>query len=197
MGTNYARMETEGQPDGGWCVDGASMTCECKYYFNFAICIFLLFALQVKRYTGLDRKRTLVNRTVVRKRRRTQQASSNGLSSRVPAGRPQTNGHALSLRWPPPEMTTRSPPPDLLTRQHSLNGINSTFKNMGGVDQEAARFLRSWDLIQRGSTIDVAGAIRRLLDAVPQARITKPRLIEAARQGSDAGEAKWVLPGDA
>ncbi|ETI55364.1 hypothetical protein F443_01952, partial [Phytophthora nicotianae P1569] len=97
MGTNYARMETEGQPDGGWCVDGASMTCECKYYFNFAICIFLLFALQVKRYTGLDRKRTLVNRTVVRKRRRTQQASSNGLSSRVPAGRPQTNGHALSL----------------------------------------------------------------------------------------------------
>ncbi|ETM99060.1 hypothetical protein PPTG_24487 [Phytophthora nicotianae INRA-310] len=67
MGTNYARMETEGQPDGGW-------------------------------YTGLDRKRTLVNRTVVRKRRRTQQASSNGLSSRVPAGRPQTNGHALSLR---------------------------------------------------------------------------------------------------
>ncbi|ETP25188.1 hypothetical protein F441_01918 [Phytophthora nicotianae CJ01A1] len=65
------------------------------------------------------------------------------------------------------------------------------------LDQEAARFLRSWDLIQRGSTIDVAGAIRRLLDAVPQARITKPRLIEAARQGSDAGEAKWVLPGDA
>ncbi|ETP53176.1 hypothetical protein F442_01897 [Phytophthora nicotianae P10297] len=67
----------------------------------------------------------------------------------------------------------------------------------GRLDQEAARFffLRSWGLIQRGSTIDVAGTIRRLLDAVPQARITKPRLIEAARQGSDAGEAEWVLPG--
>ncbi|ETL83897.1 hypothetical protein L917_16220 [Phytophthora nicotianae] len=68
-------------------------------------------------------------------------------------------------------------------------------RGWGRLDQEATRFLRSWGLIQRGSTIDVAGAIRRLLDAVPQARITKPRLIEAARQGSDAGEAEWVLPG--
>ncbi|ETP53177.1 hypothetical protein F442_01898 [Phytophthora nicotianae P10297] len=98
MGTNYARMETEGQPDGGWCVDVASMTCECKYYFKFAICIHVLFALQVKSYTGLDGKRTLVNRTVVRKSCCTQQASPNGSSSRVPAGRPQTNGHALSLQ---------------------------------------------------------------------------------------------------
>ncbi|ETP27584.1 hypothetical protein F442_23140 [Phytophthora nicotianae P10297] len=36
--------------------------------------------------------------------------------------------------------------------------------------------------------------MRRLLDAVPQARITNPRLIDAARQGDDAGEAEWVLP---
>ncbi|ETP28191.1 hypothetical protein F442_22521 [Phytophthora nicotianae P10297] len=68
-------------------------------------------------------------------------------------------------------------------------------RGWGRLDQEAARFLRSWGLIQRGSTIDVAGAIRRLLDAVPQARITKPRLIEVARQGSDADEAEWLLPG--
>ncbi|ETP00113.1 hypothetical protein F441_22465 [Phytophthora nicotianae CJ01A1] len=66
MGSNYARMETEGQPEGGWNVD-------------------------VKHYTGLDGKRTLVNRSVSRKRRRTRTGSA-----RVPAGRPRTNGHALT-----------------------------------------------------------------------------------------------------
>ncbi|KUF85221.1 hypothetical protein AM587_10001200 [Phytophthora nicotianae] len=99
MGTNYARMEMEGQPDGGWSVDVTAMTCGCKYYFKFSICIHLLFALQVKSYTGLDGKRTLVNRTVARKRRRTRQATLHisGASSQVPAGRPRTNGHALSM----------------------------------------------------------------------------------------------------
>ncbi|ETI29666.1 hypothetical protein F443_22976 [Phytophthora nicotianae P1569] len=79
-----------------------------------------------------------------------------------------------------------------------LNGANSTFKNVDGVASTKRLpvfFLRSWGLIQRGSTIDVAGTIRRLLDAVPQARIAKPRLIEAARQGSDAGETEYMLGG--
>ncbi|ETP52592.1 hypothetical protein F442_02421 [Phytophthora nicotianae P10297] len=44
MGSNYARMETEGQCEGGWNVD-------------------------INHYTGLDGKRTLVNRSVSRKRR--------------------------------------------------------------------------------------------------------------------------------
>ncbi|ETK73941.1 hypothetical protein L915_19178 [Phytophthora nicotianae] len=35
---------------------------------------------------------------------------------------------------------------------------------------------------------------KRLLDAVPKARITKDRLIEAAVLGDDAGEAERVLP---
>jgi hypothetical protein len=93
MGVNYARMESEGQPDGGWSVDLGSMTCGCKYYFKFEVCIHLVFALQVKHYTGMDGKRTLVNRSVAGKRRRTTRKSS----IRVPAGRPRTNGHALSI----------------------------------------------------------------------------------------------------
>ncbi|ETO81933.1 hypothetical protein F444_03835 [Phytophthora nicotianae P1976] len=56
---NYARMEMEGQPDGGLSVDVSTMTCECKYFFKFAICIHLLFALQEKSYTGLDGKKLL------------------------------------------------------------------------------------------------------------------------------------------
>ncbi|OWZ09106.1 LOW QUALITY PROTEIN: hypothetical protein PHMEG_00018244 [Phytophthora megakarya] len=92
MGANYARMEVEGQSDGGWEVDVSAQTCVCKYHFKFAMCIHVLFALQVKSYTGTDGKRTLVNRSATRKRRRTQTTAT----SRVAAGRPHTNGHALS-----------------------------------------------------------------------------------------------------
>ncbi|KAE9097960.1 hypothetical protein PF010_g15758 [Phytophthora fragariae] len=45
----------------------------------------------LKNYTGLDGKRTLVNRSVSKKRRRTP-----AVNARAAAGRPPTNGHALS-----------------------------------------------------------------------------------------------------
>ncbi|ETN23726.1 hypothetical protein PPTG_00257 [Phytophthora nicotianae INRA-310] len=70
MEVNYARMEVAGQPEGGWNVDLSTNSCGCKYYFKFAVCIHVIFALQIKSYTGLDGKRTLVNRSVSRKRRR-------------------------------------------------------------------------------------------------------------------------------
>ncbi|ETI51446.1 hypothetical protein F443_05183 [Phytophthora nicotianae P1569] len=47
-------MEVAGQPEGGWNVDLSTNSCGCKYYFKFAICIHVLFALQKKSYTGLD-----------------------------------------------------------------------------------------------------------------------------------------------
>ncbi|KAG1693034.1 hypothetical protein DVH05_024070 [Phytophthora capsici] len=50
MGTNYARTEMKGLADGGWSVDVPAVTCGRKYYFKFAICVHLLFALQVKRF---------------------------------------------------------------------------------------------------------------------------------------------------
>ncbi|ETL93579.1 hypothetical protein L917_08288, partial [Phytophthora nicotianae] len=46
----------------------------------------------------------------------------------------------------------------------------------------------------RDDTSSPSDAIKRLIDAVPQSRITKARLIEAATKGDDAGEQEWVLP---
>ncbi|KAJ8522518.1 hypothetical protein ON010_g17685 [Phytophthora cinnamomi] len=92
MGANYARMEVEGQPDGVWNVDLSKLTCGCKYHFKFGTCIHIIVGLQVKYYAGLDGKRTLVNRSVSRKRRKNSKESG-----RVKAGRPRNNGHALSL----------------------------------------------------------------------------------------------------
>ncbi|KAE9033309.1 hypothetical protein PR001_g7998 [Phytophthora rubi] len=66
-------------------------------------------------------------------------------------------------------------------------------RGWGRLDEATARYLRTWGLIQRGTGSTVGEAIKRLLDAVPQARITKARLIEAAAKGDDAGEAEWVL----
>ncbi|KAE9265463.1 hypothetical protein PF008_g31855 [Phytophthora fragariae] len=91
MGSNYARMELEGQPESGWEVDVSKLSCECKYNFKFALCIHVLFALQLKNYTELDGKRTLVNRSVSKMCRRTP-----AVNARAAAGRPPTNGHALS-----------------------------------------------------------------------------------------------------
>ncbi|KAG3044611.1 hypothetical protein PI125_g27184, partial [Phytophthora idaei] len=67
-------------------------------------------------------------------------------------------------------------------------------RGWGRLDEAATRYLRKWGLIQRDDTSSTGDAIKRLLDAVPQARITKARLIEAAAKGDDAGEQKWVLP---
>ncbi|OWZ17161.1 hypothetical protein PHMEG_0008939 [Phytophthora megakarya] len=41
---------------------------------------------------------------------------------------------------------------------------------------------------------DAGRLIKRLLDAIPHARIAKIRPIEAALQGNDAGKEEWVLP---
>ncbi|GMF40766.1 unnamed protein product [Phytophthora fragariaefolia] len=67
-------------------------------------------------------------------------------------------------------------------------------RGWGRFDEAAARYLRQWGLVTRGEDINIGSANKLLLDAVPQARITKARLIEAASQGDDAGEAEWVLP---
>ncbi|ETI34319.1 hypothetical protein L916_18476, partial [Phytophthora nicotianae] len=54
MGVNYARMEVVGQPEGCWHVNLSTNSCGCNYYFKFEICVHVLFALQIKDYTGLD-----------------------------------------------------------------------------------------------------------------------------------------------
>ncbi|OWZ10444.1 hypothetical protein PHMEG_00016703 [Phytophthora megakarya] len=46
MGTNYARMEVEGQPPIGWSVNVAKCTCGCRYWLRFGFCVHLLYALQ-------------------------------------------------------------------------------------------------------------------------------------------------------
>ncbi|KAG3065240.1 hypothetical protein PI124_g15278 [Phytophthora idaei] len=67
-------------------------------------------------------------------------------------------------------------------------------RGWGRLDEAAARYLRNWALIQRDDTSSTGDAIKRLLDAVPQARTTKACLIEAAAKSDDAGEQEWVLP---
>ncbi|KAG2896327.1 hypothetical protein PC129_g12155 [Phytophthora cactorum] len=76
------------------------------------------------------------------------------------------------------------------SREGQLVSFRSYFNNIWMKNEAAARYLRNWGLIQR----DTGDAIKRLLDAVPQTRITKARLIEAAAKGDDAGEQEWVLP---
>ncbi|EGZ25274.1 hypothetical protein PHYSODRAFT_297009 [Phytophthora sojae] len=44
----------------------------------------------------------------------------------------------------------------------------------------------TWGHIQRGTSLSVGAAIKRLLDAA--------LLVHAAAQGDDAGEAEWMLP---
>eukprot|EP00644_Phytophthora_capsici_P013282 jgi/Phyca11/101458/e_gw1.5.411.1 len=46
MGANYARMEVQGQPWGGWPVDVTHRWCPCGYYFAFGVCVHVLFALR-------------------------------------------------------------------------------------------------------------------------------------------------------
>ncbi|KAG7387009.1 hypothetical protein PHYPSEUDO_014885 [Phytophthora pseudosyringae] len=56
-------------------------------------------------------------------------------------------------------------------------------RGWGRLDEAAARYLRTWGLASTSQSSNTGGAIKRLLDAVPHARITKTRLIEAALQG--------------
>ncbi|GMF46048.1 unnamed protein product [Phytophthora fragariaefolia] len=69
-------------------------------------------------------------------------------------------------------------------------------RGWGRLDEAAARYLRAWGLASTSNTTDTGCAIKRLLDAVPHARITKARLVDAALQGDDAGETEWVLPSE-
>ncbi|KAE9118873.1 hypothetical protein PF010_g8066 [Phytophthora fragariae] len=66
-------------------------------------------------------------------------------------------------------------------------------RGWGRLDEATARYLRRQSLVQRRTGSTVSEVFKRLLDAVPQARITKDRLIEAASKGDDAGEAEWVV----
>ncbi|GMF41345.1 unnamed protein product [Phytophthora fragariaefolia] len=69
-------------------------------------------------------------------------------------------------------------------------------RGWGRLDEAAARYLRTWGLASTSNTTDTGRAIKRLLDAVPHARISKGRLDDAALQGDDAGEIEWVLPSE-
>ncbi|KAF4320036.1 hypothetical protein BBO99_00005967 [Phytophthora kernoviae] len=81
--------DVHGKPDVGNVSD------EKPFQVGLASKWLLLYASRdyanVKHYTGLDGKRTLVNRSVPQKRRKTRTANT-----RVSAGHPQMNGYALS-----------------------------------------------------------------------------------------------------
>lgn len=86
MGSNYARMEVEGQPWCGWQVDIASKWCGCNYCFVFGTCVHVLFALRVTEHVDNSGRSVLVNR---KKRRRA------GVNQTI--GRPRAIGPALSF----------------------------------------------------------------------------------------------------
>ncbi|OWY90786.1 hypothetical protein PHMEG_00040929 [Phytophthora megakarya] len=65
-------------------------------------------------------------------------------------------------------------------------------REWGRLDEAAARYLENFGLILRDPSETPGGAIKRLLDAVLQARITKDRLIAAAAQVEDAGKQTGV-----
>ncbi|KAE9060445.1 hypothetical protein PF006_g31638 [Phytophthora fragariae] len=62
MGVNYARMEFEGQPYGGWVVDATRMWCQCYYWFGFGVCVHVLFAQRTLEYLDCAGREILVTR---------------------------------------------------------------------------------------------------------------------------------------
>ncbi|KAE9359517.1 hypothetical protein PR003_g698 [Phytophthora rubi] len=62
MGVNYARMEFEGQPFGGWIVDTTRMWCQCSYWFGFGVCVHVLFAQRTLEYLDCSGREILVTR---------------------------------------------------------------------------------------------------------------------------------------
>ncbi|RLN48812.1 hypothetical protein BBJ28_00013307 [Nothophytophthora sp. Chile5] len=62
MGLNYARMEFEGQPYGGWVVDTTRMWCQCSYWFGFGVCVHVLFAQRTIKYLDCAGREILVTR---------------------------------------------------------------------------------------------------------------------------------------
>ncbi|KAF1784891.1 hypothetical protein GQ600_6669 [Phytophthora cactorum] len=45
MDVNYARMEVQGQPWGGWSVDLDSCWCPCNCWYACGVCVHILYAL--------------------------------------------------------------------------------------------------------------------------------------------------------
>ncbi|KAE9333223.1 hypothetical protein PR003_g14125 [Phytophthora rubi] len=88
MGANYARMEVEMQPWGGWPVDVERQWCPCNYGFVFGSCIHVLFALRCTANVDSSGRDILVSR---RKRKRTTVSVIDN------TGRPRSNGPALSF----------------------------------------------------------------------------------------------------
>ncbi|ETO73388.1 hypothetical protein F444_10632, partial [Phytophthora nicotianae P1976] len=93
MGTNYARMEREGQPQWGWKVDLNQRSCDCNYFFKFACCIHLLHALKLSGAAKPVGRATLVYRGTSKKRQREFEPTE----PHVPVGRPRSNGFALEV----------------------------------------------------------------------------------------------------
>eukprot|EP00644_Phytophthora_capsici_P003947 jgi/Phyca11/108692/e_gw1.15.210.1 len=85
MGANYARMEVEGQPWGGWPVDITSRWCPCSYCFAFGVCVHVLYALKVTQHVDSSGRNVFVNRN---KRKRGGDSSG---------GRPLSVGPALTF----------------------------------------------------------------------------------------------------
>ncbi|RLN73455.1 hypothetical protein BBJ28_00007748 [Nothophytophthora sp. Chile5] len=92
MGVNYARMEYEGQPYGGWVVDTRRMWCECSYCFGFGVCVHILFAQRTLQYLDCGGHEILVMRGQ-------RESGREDLSARSGSrgGRPLNVGPALSF----------------------------------------------------------------------------------------------------
>ncbi|RLN44479.1 hypothetical protein BBJ28_00023857 [Nothophytophthora sp. Chile5] len=80
MGANYARMEVEGQPWGGWAVDVERQWCPCNYWFVFDSFIHVLFALRSTASVDSRGHEILIDR---RKRRRGRVAVIDNAAVRV------------------------------------------------------------------------------------------------------------------
>ncbi|GMF27165.1 unnamed protein product [Phytophthora fragariaefolia] len=91
MGSNYARMEYEGQQEEGCLVDVIGGWCHGRYWKKFGSCIHLLHAPIASHRVNAQGNRMLVNRNIVRSQR-VEQAET-GLA---PAGRPKINRSLLA-----------------------------------------------------------------------------------------------------
>ncbi|ETM32417.1 hypothetical protein L914_20164 [Phytophthora nicotianae] len=62
MGVNYASMEVEGQPDGGWTVNLTRRWCECNYCYAFGVCVHILYAVRSQDYIDGSGRETFILR---------------------------------------------------------------------------------------------------------------------------------------
>eukprot|EP00644_Phytophthora_capsici_P019609 jgi/Phyca11/133443/e_gw1.472.4.1 len=88
FGSNYARVEVEGQPWGGWIVDVDHKWCGCGYFYAFGCCIQLLYAIRSLGYLDSFGNEVLVSRRRSKRKRQT---------SALQRGRPSAVGPALTF----------------------------------------------------------------------------------------------------